>query len=223
MPADEAHRFRQRRHAQPHALRDRQGGARSGLQRHLRQADDVRPGPGRELAGTVEKSGVVFAVTHNYTGYPLVRQAREMILAANWARSTPSAPATSRAGSARGWRTTTKSRPPGGPIRARAAPPAASATSAPTPTTWALHDRPVAGEISATSRRSNKGGAARRLRHGRHPLRERRGGTVTASQISHGRENDLFIEIDGTKGALAMAAGRAEQDDRPPQRRAALR
>jgi predicted dehydrogenase len=27
-------------------------------------------------------------------------------------------------------------------------------------------------------------------------------GTVTASQISHGRENDLFIEIDGTKGAI---------------------
>jgi predicted dehydrogenase len=26
--------------------------------------------------------------------------------------------------------------------------------------------------------------------------------TVTASQISHGRENDLFIEIDGTKGSL---------------------
>jgi predicted dehydrogenase len=27
-------------------------------------------------------------------------------------------------------------------------------------------------------------------------------GTVTASQISHGRENDLFIEVDGTKGSL---------------------
>src|SRR5262245_1792049 len=27
-------------------------------------------------------------------------------------------------------------------------------------------------------------------------------GTVTASQISHGRENDLWIEVDGTKGAL---------------------
>ena len=27
-------------------------------------------------------------------------------------------------------------------------------------------------------------------------------GSVTASQISHGRENDLSIEIDGTKGAL---------------------
>src|SRR6187551_66233 len=32
-----------------------------------------------ELLKVVEKSGVVFAVTHNYTGYPLVRQAREMI------------------------------------------------------------------------------------------------------------------------------------------------
>src|SRR5205823_192225 len=31
-----------------------------------------------ELAKIVQKSGVVFAVTHNYTGYPLVRQAREM-------------------------------------------------------------------------------------------------------------------------------------------------
>src|SRR5690606_10189923 len=31
------------------------------------------------LAEVVDKSGVVFAVTHNYTGYPLVRQARQMI------------------------------------------------------------------------------------------------------------------------------------------------
>ncbi len=28
-------------------------------------------------------------------------------------------------------------------------------------------------------------------------------GSVTASQISHGRENDLSIEIDGTKGSLS--------------------
>src|SRR5262249_6307 len=32
-----------------------------------------------ELAKLVKKTGVVFAVTHNYTGYPLVRQAREMV------------------------------------------------------------------------------------------------------------------------------------------------
>src|SRR5207302_3183339 len=34
-----------------------------------------------ELAEIIKKTGVVFALTHNYTGYPLVRQAREMVLA----------------------------------------------------------------------------------------------------------------------------------------------
>src|SRR5262249_41267762 len=33
-----------------------------------------------ELAKVVQKTGVVFGVTHNYTGYPLVRQARDMVL-----------------------------------------------------------------------------------------------------------------------------------------------
>ena len=35
-------------------------------------------------------------------------------------------------------------------------------------------------------------------------IRTENGGlwTVTASQISHGRENDLFIEVDGTDGAI---------------------
>ena len=33
----------------------------------------------RDLMATVEKSGVVFGVTYNYTGYPMVRHAREMV------------------------------------------------------------------------------------------------------------------------------------------------
>lgn len=33
----------------------------------------------RALADLVERSGCVFALTHNYTGYPMVRQARQMI------------------------------------------------------------------------------------------------------------------------------------------------
>jgi predicted dehydrogenase len=33
----------------------------------------------QDLIATAEKSGVVFAVTYNYTGYPLVRQARHMV------------------------------------------------------------------------------------------------------------------------------------------------
>jgi predicted dehydrogenase len=32
-----------------------------------------------DLLKTVEKSGAIFALTHNYTGYPLVKQARHMI------------------------------------------------------------------------------------------------------------------------------------------------
>ncbi len=33
-----------------------------------------------QLADIVDRSGVVFVVTHNYTGYPMVRQARQMVL-----------------------------------------------------------------------------------------------------------------------------------------------
>jgi predicted dehydrogenase len=35
----------------------------------------------KRLAEIVESSGKVFALTHNYTGYPMVRQAREMVAA----------------------------------------------------------------------------------------------------------------------------------------------
>src|ERR1700756_481011 len=34
-----------------------------------------------QLAEGVKKTGVVFALTHNYTAYPLVRQARAMVQA----------------------------------------------------------------------------------------------------------------------------------------------
>jgi predicted dehydrogenase len=33
-----------------------------------------------DLAETVKRTGLVFGLTHNYTGYPMVRQAREMVL-----------------------------------------------------------------------------------------------------------------------------------------------
>ena len=56
-----------------------------------------------QLAEVVEKTGVVFAVTHNYTGYPLVRQAREMILAGELGEINAIRSSTSRAGCARGW------------------------------------------------------------------------------------------------------------------------
>ncbi len=36
----------------------------------------------KKLAALVEKTGKVFVLTHNYTGYPMIRQAREMVAAA---------------------------------------------------------------------------------------------------------------------------------------------
>jgi predicted dehydrogenase len=33
----------------------------------------------KKLAGLVKKTGKIFVLTHNYTGYPMVRQAREMV------------------------------------------------------------------------------------------------------------------------------------------------
>jgi predicted dehydrogenase len=38
-------------------------------------------GDALELAEVVKRTGLVFGLTHNYTGYPMVRQAREMLLA----------------------------------------------------------------------------------------------------------------------------------------------
>lgn len=39
------------------------------------------PGEARRLAKAAEASGVIFALTHNYTGYPMVRQAHAMVAA----------------------------------------------------------------------------------------------------------------------------------------------
>ena len=47
----------------------------------LRQAADVTSQEAKKLATLVEQSGAFFALTHNYTGYPMVRQAREMVAA----------------------------------------------------------------------------------------------------------------------------------------------
>ncbi|MEX0930022.1 MAG: Gfo/Idh/MocA family oxidoreductase [Balneolales bacterium] len=39
----------------------------------------VSVGEARELQSLVERSGLTFALTHNYTGYPMVKQARQMV------------------------------------------------------------------------------------------------------------------------------------------------
>ncbi|GAB4150790.1 MAG: Gfo/Idh/MocA family oxidoreductase [Planctomycetaceae bacterium] len=157
-----------------------------------------------ELFDIVAKSGVVFAVTHNYTGYPLVRQAREMILSGElgdiqairsnyiqgWLRSRLENEDQKQAA----WRTDpAKSGAAGafGDIGTHAYNLARYMTGL------------LPEEISCNLRVFEEG---RQLDdYGHAVIRFENGGlgTVTASQISHGRENDLFIEIDGTKGAIA--------------------
>ena len=156
-----------------------------------------------ELAKIVKQSNVVFAVTHNYTGYPLVRQAREMVLSGElgeiqairaeyiqgWLRSRLESEGQKQAA----WRTDpTKSGAAGcfGDIGTHAYNLGRSMTGL-LPEKISAHlkifepPRPLDDYGHAVIRFEN--GAL---------------GTVTASQISHGRENDLRIQIDGTKASL---------------------
>jgi predicted dehydrogenase len=156
-----------------------------------------------QLAEVVDKSNVVFAVTHNYTGYPLVRQARQMILGnelgeinairvayiQGWLRTRLEAQEQKQAA----WRTD--------PARSGAA--GCFGDIATHAYNLARYMTGLLPEtVSCNLKIFEKG---RQLDdYGHAVVRFENGalGTVTASQISHGRENDLFIEIDGTKGAL---------------------
>jgi predicted dehydrogenase len=156
-----------------------------------------------ELARLVDASRSVFVVTHNYTGYPLVRQAREMILGGElgeiqavraeyiqgWLRTRLESEGQKQAA----WRTDpARSGAAGcfGDIGTHAYNLGRSMTGL-LPDTISAHlkvfvpDRPLDDYGHAVIRYAN--GAL---------------GTVTASQISHGRENDLRIQIDGTLGSL---------------------
>jgi predicted dehydrogenase len=156
-----------------------------------------------QLADAVDKSGVVFAVSHNYTGYPLVRHARAMIAAGElgeinavrsfyiqgWLRTRLEESNQKQAS----WRTDpSKSGAAGcfGDIATHAYNLARYITGL-MPESISCHLR----TFEPGRKLDDYGTAVIRFENGGL-------GTVTASQISHGRENDLFIEIDGTKGSL---------------------
>ncbi len=156
-----------------------------------------------ELASIVEKNSLIFGLTHNYTGYPLVRQAREMIQRGElgeiqairafyiqgWLRTRLENSGQKQAG----WRTDPKRSGIAGCFGDIA--------------THAYNlARFVSGllpdHVSCTLKTFEPG---RELDDYGTAIIKLQGGalaTVTASQISHGRENDLWIEVDGTLGAL---------------------
>jgi predicted dehydrogenase len=156
-----------------------------------------------ELAKVVQKSGVVFAVTHNYTGYPLVRQARDMVHSGElgeinairasymqgWLRTRLETQDQKQAS----WRTDPKRSGAAGCFGDIGT----HAYNLSRFITGLLPDKISCLLKTFESGRplDDYGCAAIRFQNGAL-------GTVTASQISHGRENDLWIEIDGTKAAI---------------------
>jgi len=158
------------------------------------------------LRQAVEASGAVFAVTHNYTGYPMVRQAREMICSGElgeiqavrsqylqgWLRERIELDGQKQSA----WRTD--------PAQSGAA--GAFGDIGTHAFNLARYMTGLLPEsVSAILEKFEKG---RELDdYGHAVIRFQNGalGTVTGSQISHGRENDLRIEIDGTKGALSWS------------------
>jgi predicted dehydrogenase len=157
-----------------------------------------------QLAKLVDSSKQVFALTHNYTGYPLVRQAREMIQSGElgeiqavrsayiqgWLRTKLEEQDQKQAA----WRTDPKQSGVAGCF-------GDIATHAYNLGRFMTGLLPA--EISCHLKIFEPG---RKLDdYGTAIVRFQNGGlgTVTASQISHGRENDLSIEIDGTKGSLS--------------------
>jgi predicted dehydrogenase len=156
-----------------------------------------------ELAGIVQKTGIVFALTHNYTGYPLVRQAREMIkngelgeinavrafYIQGWLRTRLEDSGQKQAS----WRTDPKRSGAAGCFGDIGT----HAYNLGRFITGLLPD-----QISCTLKSFEPG---RPLDdYGTAVIKYQNGalGTVTASQITHGRENDIWIEVDGTKGSL---------------------
>jgi predicted dehydrogenase len=156
-----------------------------------------------ELAKVANKAGVVFGVTHNYTGYPLVRQARDMVHAGElgeinairafyvqgWLRTRLEKEGQKQAG----WRTDPKRSGAAGCFGDIGT----HAYNLGRFITGLLPDQVSCNlKVFESGRALDDYGTAV-IRYQNVGL-----GTVTASQISHGRENDLWIEVDGTKATL---------------------
>jgi predicted dehydrogenase len=156
-----------------------------------------------ELAEIVKKTGVVFALTHNYTGNPLVRHAREMVLGGELGEINAI-----RGCYVQGWLRTRIEKDNQKQASWRTDPARSGAAGC-----WGdigTHTynlgRFITGllpdQVSCLLKIFNAG---RQLDdYGVAVVRYQNGalGTVTASQVSHGRENELWIEVDGTKGGL---------------------
>lgn len=159
----------------------------------------------RKLVQTVEDTGKIFALTHNYTGYPMVRQAREIIEAGQIGDILAI-----RSSYIQGWLTTFDHTSPAIRGAWKSDPTKAGSGSLGDIGTHAYNlIRFVTGlnvnKISATTESFHP---TRDLDdYGLIQLKMENGslGLITYSQMSHGRLNDFTLEVDGTKGSLSWS------------------
>ena len=154
------------------------------------------------LVRAVHAHGVTFALTHNYTGYPMVKQARAMVEAgdlgdvrkvvAEYSQGWLATPVEREGSKQAAWRTDPKKAGAGalGDIGSHAENLAAYVTGLHLDRMCAdvrtfVEGRAVDDDVNILVRYD--GGA---------------GGIVHCSQIAAGRENDLSLRVSGTKGSL---------------------
>jgi len=96
-----------------------------------------------DLVKIVRQSGRLFCLTHNYTGYPMVREARARVAAGDIGAVRWSSPSSRLA--PRAWLSKSPTRPSvtGASIRNASGWPASSARSAPMRITWRASSRPL--------------------------------------------------------------------------------
>ncbi len=156
-----------------------------------------------DLVAEVRRTGLVFALTHNYTGYPMVRQAREMVAAgelgeirviqAEYPQDWLTTKLEDQGMKQAEWRTDpARSGPAGstGDIGTHAFNLAAFMTG--------LGCEALAADLTTFV-------AGRRLDDNAHILLRYRGGArgmLWASQVAPGHENSLKIRVYGSKGGL---------------------
>jgi predicted dehydrogenase len=157
----------------------------------------------RKMKAAVEKSGLVFALTHNYTGYPLVRQMREMVrggdlgeirlIQVEYPQDWLTGPTETTGNKQAEWRVDPKRSGAGGAL-------GDIGTHA-----YNLADYVTGLELAELAADLTSFGAGRQLDDNAQILmRFTNGarGALWASQVAPGNENGLRLRVYGTKGGV---------------------
>ena len=157
----------------------------------------------RALAEVAERTGTAFVLTHNYTGYPMIRQAREMIergdlgdlrlIHVEYVQDWLSEDLESEGVKQAAWRTDPKQSGAGGAI-------GDIGTHA-----FNLVSFTTQKQVERLSAQLHSFVQGRRLDDNAHVILDYSGGTkgvLLATQVAPGYENEIRLRISGTKGSI---------------------